>query len=219
LVTHKDSPLKSIQDVLKCDQTLSFGQGDPNSTSGFLVPSYYVFALNNVDPKKCYKAVRSANHETNLMAAANKQVDFATNNTENLARFARTHPEAAKDIKVIWQSPLIPKDPITYRADLDRETKSRIKAFFLSYGRLGPNAEQERQVLANIGQNSWLFYDSSNAQLYPIRELELFRAKVKIETDEAMPAEEKKAKIAEIDRKLDIIKILSRNQGAIVATN
>ena len=33
----------------------------------------------------CFKAVTNANHETNLMAVANKQVDFATNNTENLA--------------------------------------------------------------------------------------------------------------------------------------
>ena len=64
---------------------MSFGNGDPNSTSGFLVPSVFVFGANNVDPKTCFKAVTNANHETNLMAVANKQVDFATNNTENMA--------------------------------------------------------------------------------------------------------------------------------------
>ncbi|HZD26104.1 MAG TPA: phosphate/phosphite/phosphonate ABC transporter substrate-binding protein, partial [Alphaproteobacteria bacterium] len=36
--------LNSLKDLLKCDQSLNFGMGDPNSTSGFLVPSYYVFA-------------------------------------------------------------------------------------------------------------------------------------------------------------------------------
>jgi len=217
LVAPKDSPLKSVQDVLKCDQSLNFGTGDPNSTSGFLVPSYYVFGVNNFDPKKCYKTVRSANHETNLMAAANKQVDFATNNTENLARFAKTNPEQFKNIKVIWTSPLIPKDPITYRADLSREDKSRIKAFFLAYGRLGPDAAREQAVLNNIASKSWLFYDSSNAQLYPIRELELFKEKIKVEGDANMAAEQKQAKLADIEKKLEIIQILSQNQGAVAA--
>ncbi|HIC81069.1 MAG TPA: phosphate/phosphite/phosphonate ABC transporter substrate-binding protein, partial [Kiloniellaceae bacterium] len=34
LITHKDSKLNSLEEVLACDQTLSFGNGDPNSTSG-----------------------------------------------------------------------------------------------------------------------------------------------------------------------------------------
>src|SRR5690606_29487595 len=96
LVTHKDSPLNSLADVLKCDKSLSFGQGDPDATSGVLVPSYYVFAKNNVEPKDCFKPVRSANHETNLVAAANKQVDVSSNNTENLQRFEKTKPELAQ---------------------------------------------------------------------------------------------------------------------------
>src|SRR5258706_9043454 len=33
----KDSPLKNLDDVLKNAKNLSFGIGDPNSTSGFLV--------------------------------------------------------------------------------------------------------------------------------------------------------------------------------------
>ena len=88
LVTNVDNAgINTVDDVLKCDKALSFGNGDPNSTSGFLVPSVFVFGERNVDPKDCYKAVTNANHETNLMAVVNKQVDFATNNTENPAQF------------------------------------------------------------------------------------------------------------------------------------
>ena len=46
LIVHKDSPLASLDDVLKNGKALSFGNGDPNSTSGFLVPGYYAFAQN-----------------------------------------------------------------------------------------------------------------------------------------------------------------------------
>src|SRR5262245_34815379 len=36
LIAPVDSPLASVEDVIKCDQSLNFGLGDPNSTSGFL---------------------------------------------------------------------------------------------------------------------------------------------------------------------------------------
>lgn len=214
LLAHKDSPLNSLEDVLKCDQSLNFGNGDPNSTSGFLVPSYYVFAQNGVDPKKCYKTVRNANHETNLMAVANNQVDFATNNTEQLRRTEMNQPRAFKNVKVIWQSPLIPKDPITYRRDLPVEWKNKIKAFFLSYGRIGPKAEEQMEILKGISSNG-LFYDSSNAQLYPIRQLQLFKEKVKLENDSRMDPAKKRAELDEIERKLDVLRVLDANQFEI----
>ena len=46
---HKDSPYRTIDEVLKNGKSLNFGIGDPNSTSGFLVPSYYIFARNHLD--------------------------------------------------------------------------------------------------------------------------------------------------------------------------
>ncbi len=209
LLAHKDSKLEKLDDVLGCKGDLAFGNGDPNSTSGFLVPSYYVFAQNDVDPKNCYKTVRSANHETNALAVANKQVDFATNNTESLARIKKNNPKAFEKIKVIWQSPLIPADPIVYRKNLSDETKAQLKAFFLGYGRLGTDIENEKKILADL---DWApFRDSSNAQLYPIRQLQLFRDKVKLQGDDRMDAGEKTAKIDGIDEKLATLKVLANN--------
>src|SRR5690606_24519216 len=43
VIVPKDSPIQSLDDLLKCDQSLNFGLGDPNSTSGFLVPMTFVF--------------------------------------------------------------------------------------------------------------------------------------------------------------------------------
>jgi phosphonate transport system substrate-binding protein len=191
LLANVDSPLNSLEDVLKCDGTLNFGMGDPNSTSGFLVPTTFVFAKNGVDPKECFKTVRNANHETNLMAVANKQVDVATNNTENLRRLQTTNPEAAKKVKIIWQSPLIPSDPILWRKDLDQATKDKIYTFFFSYGRLGTPEEVEtaRQVLSAL---QWApFKPSSDAQLYPIRIMELTKQEFQVQSDESLSGEDK----------------------------
>jgi phosphonate transport system substrate-binding protein len=86
----------SLEDVLKNARNLSFGNGDPNSTSGFLVPGFYVFAKNKVDPKTAFKVVRSANHETNALAVANKQVDVATNNSETWPRSRIVSPKSSR---------------------------------------------------------------------------------------------------------------------------
>lgn len=199
LVVHKDSPIRSLEDMLRNGKTLNFGIGDPNSTSGFLVPMYYVFALNKADPKTLFKTVRSANHETNLLAVVNKQVDVATNNNENLERFGSRFPDRAGDVRVIWKSPLIPNDPLVWRKDLPDDVKARVKTFFTTYG-TGPEAEREREVLKKLTTSS--FKASDNRQLIPMRQLELYRDKVRLESDTAMNPAERKAKLDEVNRKL-----------------
>ena len=207
LITHVDSPIKSLDDVLACDGSLTFGNGDPNSTSGFLVPSYYVFALNDVDPATCFKSVLNSNHETNALAVANKQVDIATNNTESLyARLAQTQPDAAAKIKEIWRSPLIPSDPMVWRANLPEEVKQDLLYFFMTYGRFNADPKElqrQRDVLAQMSDGWGPFLMSSNLQLIPIRQLELFSSKTKLQNDTALAEDEKQQQIAEIDRQLD----------------
>ena len=198
LVVPKDSPLKSLDDVLKNSKNLSFGNGDPNSTSGFLVPGYYIFAQNKIDAKTAFKLVRSANHETNALAAANKQVDVAVTNSETLDKVKERMPEKFKDLRIIWTSPLIPLDPLVIRKDLPEATKAKVRDFFYDYGKGG---QQEKDNLFKLSKLSG-FKASSNSQLIPIRQLELFKARGKFETDAHLAAAEKQAKLADIDRQL-----------------
>lgn len=207
LIVNKDSPLNTVQDVLKNAGGLAFGNGDPNSTSGFLVPGYYVFAQNGVnDPKKIFKRVVSANHETNALAVANKQVDVATNNNENLDRIKMRMPDKYDQIKIIWTSPKIPSDPIVWRKDLPQATKDKLRTFFMTYGVQTPtkSPEQVKAELAVLNGLVWgPFRASTDEQLLPIRQLELFKTKSKLEADTTLPEADKKAKLAEINAKLD----------------
>lgn len=206
LIAHKDSALNSAEDVLKNAGELSFGNGDPNSTSGFLVPGYYVFAQNGIsDPKQIFKRVVSANHETNALAVANKQVDVATNNNENLYRIKERQPGKFEQIKIIWTSPLIPSDPIVWRKDLDPAVKSKIKTFFTTYGTPadGKSEAQVNEEVAVLAGLKWApFRESNDDQLLPIRQLELFRQKTKLEADTTLSDAEKSAKLTEIEAKL-----------------
>ena len=196
LVVHNDSPLKSLDDVKKNSKTLRLGFGDPKSTSGTLVPGYYAFQQNGIDPMTDFKAVIRSNHETNLLAVATKQVDVATNNNESLERLTRTQPERAALLREIWRSPLIASDPLVWRTDLPAEVKQKVKNFFVSYGK----APGEDKTLDNLGLGG--FQDSSNAQLLPYRQLRLIGEKNKLAADNTLSDTEKRAKLAEIERKL-----------------
>ena len=198
LIVHKDSPLKSLDDMLKQGKNLSFGNGDPNSTSGFLVPSYYVFAQNKIDPKTYFKLTRGANHETNALAVANKQVDVATNNSENLEKLKDRLPEKFNDIRIIWTSPLIPLDPLVIRKDLPEATKAKVRDFFYNYGQGG---QQEKDALFKLSKLSG-FKASTNSQLTPIRQLELFKTRNKLEADATLAAADKQTRLTDIDKQL-----------------
>ena len=200
VIVHKDSPFLSLDDILKCDKSLDFGIGDPNSTSGYLVPTTFIFSAKNIDPKQCFKTVRNANHEANALAVANKLVQAATNNSENLERVAKTAPAARENIRIIWTSPLIPSDPLVWRKDLDTNLKKTISDWLFAYGRTG-NAEADAKAKRILGDLQWApFKKSDNAQLLPIRQMELNKEIMKLKADEKIAPAERTAKLDELQK-------------------
>src|SRR5471030_3345270 len=105
LIVRKDSPIKNVDDMLKNAKNLTFGNGDPNSTSGYLVPGYYVFAKNNVDAATAFKRTLNSSHEVNALSVAKGQLDVATFNTESWDRLKVTQPAQSDMLREIWRSP------------------------------------------------------------------------------------------------------------------
>lgn len=204
MVVHKDSPHNTLADVLKQRAGLTLGFGDPNSTSGSLVPGYYAFAQNQVDPVKDFKRTVRANHETNMLAVANRQVDVATVSSDGLDRMQMKQPDKRAELKEVWRSPLIPSDPMLWRKDLDADTKKKIRDFMLTYGK----DAREKDVLKTLTFAG--FVASDDTQLVPIRQLELVRQRAKVETDTTLSADERQKKLRDIDAQLaDLQKVVA----------
>ena len=161
----------TLEDVLKCDKSLTFGIGDAKSTSGTLAPMTYLFAPRGIDPKDCFKTVRSANHQANLFAVANGVVDVATNNTTGMRLDQERGGKATDEVKIIWRSPTLPEDPIVYRKDLDPAVKEKLRQFFLTYGQGDtPQAARQRQNLVALSIGG--FMPADDTHLLPVREME-----------------------------------------------
>ncbi|MES2584064.1 MAG: PhnD/SsuA/transferrin family substrate-binding protein, partial [Pseudomonadota bacterium] len=117
-----------------------------------------------------------------------------------LERVASRQPDIAAQLRQVWKSPLIASDPMVWRKDLPVDLQRRIKDFFLAYGRTGSDAAREKAQLKKLTLGG--FQASSNAQLTPVRQLELFKEKLKLEAEASQAGDDKKARLDEIHRKL-----------------
>ncbi len=172
LIVPANSLINSIDDIVAKPKQYSFADGEPSSTSGYLVPAYYLFSKRKIDVNKVFSRVSTGNHEAHLKAILAGQVDVATYNSEELDHLKKEQAAQAKKIKVIWTSPQIPNDPVLYRKDLSPALKTKLEDFFLTYGK-AKTAAAQRQNLISMRELSG-FQRSSDAQLKPIADLTLF---------------------------------------------
>lgn len=194
LVVHRRGQVHALQAVFDKAPSLRFGDGDPNSTSGHLVPLYFAFNKNRVsNPTAIFKSVEVGSHQQNLRRVAEGTVDVATANSEELGFFRRDFPALAKDVEVIWESPLIPQSPLLWKTRLPDALKASIRKFVVGFGARDP---EEKRILASVNGLS-RFRPSSNRQLIPIADLEMFKTRQAINNDSSLSAEERSARIGQ----------------------
>ena len=124
LIVHSDSDIFSPEDMT--GKTFAFN--DPNSTSGYLVPSAFFMMEMGVDPKKHFSKVTfSGSHEASILAVAAKKVEIASTNLPDLQQLTRENKVPRGALRVIWVSKIIPNDPIVVRQDLPPSFKSAVQ--------------------------------------------------------------------------------------------
>jgi phosphonate transport system substrate-binding protein len=169
LIVRRDSGV-TLDDVLACDKRFSFGLGDTQSTTGALAPMTFLFNPRGIDPRRCFRSTRSANHERNAFEVASGVIDVATSNSVTRVNLSRQNPAVAAEIEEIWRSPPIPEGGILVREDLDPALKEKIRSFFLTYGQGDSvQAERQRRVLANLNYSR--FNAADDDYLNPVREM------------------------------------------------
>src|SRR5215470_4907521 len=140
LIVHSDSDMFSPEDM--GGKTFAFN--DPNSTSGYLVPSAFFMMEMSVDPKKYFSKVTfSGSHEASILAVANKKVEVASTNLPDLQQLTRENKVPRNALRVIWVSKLIPNDPIVVRKDMPASLRSAIQESLTTMKARSPEAFKE----------------------------------------------------------------------------
>ncbi|EIB98380.1 phosphonate ABC transporter substrate-binding protein [Pantoea anthophila] len=142
VIVKADSPYKKLEDL----KGKSFGMADPDSTSGFLMPNQAFKKMfgGSVDDKynNTFSSVTfSGGHEQDILGVLNNQFDGAVtwtslvgdyNSGYTSGAFGRLirmdHPDLMKQIRIIWQSPLIPNGPVLVSNKLPADFKAKVVA-------------------------------------------------------------------------------------------
>ena len=162
LIVHSDSEVFTPEDM--AGKTFAFN--DPNSTSGYLVPSAFFMMDMGVDAKKYFSKITfSGSHEASILAVANKKVEIASTNMPDLSQLTRENKVPRGALRVIWVSKLIPNDPIVVRKDMPASLRSAITESLTTMKARNP------EVFKEIG--AWLggFVPADDGKYQVIRDL------------------------------------------------
>src|SRR5229473_5025707 len=99
-VTQPKSPIQSLADL----KGRSFAFGDVNSTSGHLMPEYFM-RLEGVDPQVIAKAIYTGGHDATLLAVANGKVDAGALDEAVFQRLTTNGKVDPATVRVFWTTP------------------------------------------------------------------------------------------------------------------
>jgi phosphonate transport system substrate-binding protein len=211
LITHRDSEIRSLNDIVAQKGKYVFGDGDLKSTSGHIVPRYFAFAKKGVnDVDALFKEIKRGSHVDNLNRTVKKEVDCATNNTTELDLFKAANPDLAKDIRVVWESPDIPESPLVWRLALPLEFRKKVQDFVVNFGK----DDAEKAILKDMN-NLTSFRRSGNSQLLNVADIEGFNARQRLINDAALSAEDRARKIEEVIKRGSKLEFLLKQRAVL----
>ncbi|HSP58125.1 MAG TPA: phosphonate ABC transporter substrate-binding protein [Halomonas sp.] len=134
LIVRSDSDYQSLDDL----EGKSLAWADPNSTSGYLVPMVSL-REDGIEPDEFFgNTVFSGGHEQSVIGVLKGTLDSAFtwtskgDNTGQLRMMMDRGMLDREDIRVIWESPLIPNPLYAVPSELPEDMKQDITDFFLS---------------------------------------------------------------------------------------
>ncbi|MEA2787709.1 MAG: phosphonate transport system substrate-binding protein [Acetobacteraceae bacterium] len=180
MITRKDSGITSIGQM----KGHSLAWADPNSASGYLIPSASLKAagIDLTDGAYFSRTGFAGGHEQGIIAVLNKQYDASVTWTSGQGEIAEGYSRGAlrgmvdrgmlkmADVNIIWKSGKIPNGPWGLRSTLPAGLKAAFTAFMLDL------PKSHKDIYDQIEQGSGVGYVPATMDLYKdiieLREIE-----------------------------------------------
>src|ERR1700730_4110325 len=127
-----ESPYKDIHDL----KGKTIGFVDPNSTSGYNAPRFYLHKAGIEVDDFFGKSVVTGSHENAVIAVEKGTVDCAANwwnadDDSNLTRMVKKGMVKKEDFRIVFKSELLPGSPYAYLSSLPDDLKKSILNAFM----------------------------------------------------------------------------------------
>ena len=170
MIVRKDSGITSLADMK--GHSLAFA--DPNSASGYLIPSATLRAngIDLADGKYFSRTGFSGGHEQGMVAVLNHQYDacvvWSSGQGDEATGYSRGVLQSMvskgmlkmSDISIIWRSAKIPNGPWALRSSLPDALKKEFRAIMMDIPASHP------EIYAGIEQGTGVGYQEATLDLY-----------------------------------------------------
>jgi phosphonate transport system substrate-binding protein len=193
IVTRKDSGINSMEQLLARPKAYGFALGEDISTSGNLMPAYAIFVPRNIRPQEQFSPLLRGTHAQTVDAVLSGKAHAGTYNTEEFEHLKDRQPAQAAQLRVLWESTLIPKDPLLWRSDLPLSLRMRLSSFLFSYGKTPEEKQRLKQMFDLAG-----FKASGNQQLKFVLEIEDFKQRSEVLLDTRLSEAQKNERLLDL---------------------
>ncbi|WP_270181940.1 phosphate/phosphite/phosphonate ABC transporter substrate-binding protein [Alkalihalobacillus sp. CinArs1] len=135
VITHSSNSWTSLENFLERSNERSFAFGDPNSTSGSLIPSIELQdreVFQDQDNHSFRSVTYTGSHDATALAVQNKQVDAGAIDSAIYHQLIESGKIDEEKLKVIWESDKLFQYPWAIGKGTDDETKKKLQEVFLS---------------------------------------------------------------------------------------
>ena len=135
IIVPKDSPYRSIDDLVKHSRDIRFAFGDINSTSGSLIPGIELKKRGVFTDRENhrFKAVTyTGSHDITALAIQNKKYDAGAIDSAIYNQLVEDGKVDGDKIRVIWKSEKLFQYPWAVSEIVDDETVKKLQKAFLS---------------------------------------------------------------------------------------
>jgi len=138
LITHKDSDIKTVQDL----KGRTVAHVTPSSNSGNQAPRA-LFKSMGVIPDVDYKVVYSGKHDNSIMGVVNRDYDAAPVASTVMQRMIERGMFDKSEVRIIWESDQFPGTAYGYAYNLTPKLQSQIREAFLTFEWKGTALDKE----------------------------------------------------------------------------
>ncbi len=153
LITHKDSGLKSIEDVKARVNELTLSFADPASTYGHLIPRGFMESIGISVDEHFEEIVFAGGHDASVLAVKAGKVDLGATWEGPFQRALDMGLMTEEDVFVIWKSDGIPSSPVAVRGDMEPQLIQKIQQAFLDMPEKAPQAMKQWEEMWEGNEN------------------------------------------------------------------
>lgn len=131
LITHKNSPIRTLEDLKSEKKKYSLSFSDPASTSGHLVPRGYLHSIE-INPEDHFTEILfSGSHTATILSLVNEKVDLAGCSLNVFNKMIEREMIKTENVNIIWKSNPMPVDLVTVRSGLSQKLKNKLQDIYL----------------------------------------------------------------------------------------